>query len=148
MTNGACKWSQWDFSSLEDWEVEHCWSYEFTRVVPGLDRRITAWREHVPKREGQNLFDAYLMHQGGRVTPYIQIQNDLFLIPPGAYYLFPEWPVTPYLGISSRLRFRRLKKLSEYEKDWLEPGGPTTGRKRKKERYAGKKGKATGELQP
>ena len=119
------KWSQWDFSSLEAWEVEHCWSYEFTWQLPGLVRRITDWREKVPKREG-DLFEAYLSHQGGRASPFIQIGDDLSMIPPGAYYLFPEWPATPYLKIPSRVRSQRLKKLFEGEKDRGEPREPHT----------------------
>jgi len=117
MPQDTQKWSQWDFSSLEAWEVEHCWSYEFTWHLPGLVRRVLDWREKVPKREGQDLFEAYLSHQGGRASSFIQIGGDLSMIPPGAYYLFPEWPATPYLKIPSRVRSQRLKKLFEGEKD-------------------------------
>jgi hypothetical protein len=152
MPQDTDKWSQWDFSSLDDWEVEHCWSYEFTWHLPGLVRRVLDWREKVPKREGQDLFEAYLSHQGGRASPFIQIGDDLLMIPPGAYYLFPEWPAMPYLKIPSRVRFQRLKKLSEGEKDWDKPRAPRTreglaGTSRgRKERDAGKKGKVTSEL--
>ena len=126
MPQDTHKWSQWHFSSLEAWEVEHCWSYEFTWHLPGLVRRVLDWREKVPKREGQDLFEAYLSHQGGRASSFIQIGGDLFLIPPGAYYLFPEWPATPYLKIPSRVRSQRLKKLFEGEKDRGEPREPHT----------------------
>jgi hypothetical protein len=149
MPHDPHKWSQWDFSSLDDWEVEHCWSYEFTRLVPGLVRRVTAWREQVPRRKGQKLFDSYRVHQVGRITPFIQIGDNRFLIPLGAYYLFPEWPSLSYLKIPSRVRFQRLKKLSE---DWPEPsepdtpGGPTGRSKYKKRRNPGKKRKITSEL--
>jgi hypothetical protein len=151
MPQDTHKWSQWDFSSLGDWEVEHCWGYEFTRLVPGLVRLVTEWREQVPKRKGQNRFDSYRVHQGGRITPFIQIGDNRFLIPLGAYYLFPEWPGMPYLKIPSRVRFKRLKKLSE---DWPEPSEPepdtpgsATGRRQyKKERNPGKKGKIMSEL--
>jgi hypothetical protein len=151
MAGDARKWSEWDFSSLKDWEVEHCWSYEFTRLLPGLVRRVMDWRKTVPKRKGQHRFGAYLSHQGGRASPFIQIRDDLFLIPPGAYYLFPEWPAVPYLRIPPKVRFRRLKMLSEEETDWLEPRDSETpedqtGRGKKKQRYAVEKGKAIGEL--
>src|SRR5260221_1623920 len=153
MVGDPRRWSEWDFSSLEDWEVQHCWSYEFTRLLPELVRRVTDWRKKVAKRKGQHRFVACLMHQGGRVTPFIRIENDTFLIPLGAYYLFPEWPVTAYLKTSSKVRFRRVKKLSEEERDWLEPREPETpgdqnGReKQKKQRYAVKKQKAIKESQ-
>jgi hypothetical protein len=149
MPHDTDKWSQWDFSSLDDWEVEHCWSYEFTRLVPGLVRLVTAWREQVPRRKGQNRFDSYRVHQVGRVTPFIQIGDNSFLIPLGAYYLFPEWPCMPYLKIPSKVRFQRLKKLSE---DWPEPSEPdtpggSTGRsKYKKRRKHAEKRKITSEL--
>jgi hypothetical protein len=152
MAGEARKWSEWDFSSLEAWEVEHSWSYEFTWLLPGLVRRVKDWREKVPKREGQDLFEAYLSHQGGRASSFIQIGDNLFLIPPGAYYLFPEWPATPYLKIPSKVRFQRLKKLSEDEKDRGEPRephipeGPAGTSRDRKERDTGRKGKATSEL--
>ena len=73
------KWSQWDFSSLEAWEVEHCWSYEFTWHLPGLVRRVMDWREKVPKREGQDLFEAYLSHQGGALAPSFRLEVISFL---------------------------------------------------------------------
>ena len=108
-----------DFSSLDDVEVEHCWAFEFTRLIPGLVRRVTAWREQVPRKEGQNLFDAYCSRQCGRASPFLQMENGLILIPLGAYYLFPEWPNTAYLKIPREIRLRRLAKLSE-----IEQGGP------------------------
>jgi hypothetical protein len=57
--------------------------------------------------------------------------------------LFPEWPETPYLKIPEEIRFRRLKKLWEWEKDWLEPQKKEEnreGRKKKQstQRVAGK----------
>jgi hypothetical protein len=105
-----------DFSSLDDVEVEQCWRYEFTRLLPGLVRRVSTWREQVPRKEGQDLFDAYCSHQGWQATSFLQMENSLFLIPPGAYYLFPEWPNTAYLNIPPEIRFRRLMKLGEIEK--------------------------------
>jgi hypothetical protein len=93
-------------------------------------RRVISWRKQIPKREGQDLFEAYLSCQGGSVTPFIQIEGKLFLIPLGAYYLLPDWPDTPFLEMPS-VRFQQLKKLPEYEKDWFEllkaemPGGST-----------------------
>jgi hypothetical protein len=122
-----------DFLSLKDWEIEHCWSHEFTRLVPDLVSLVKAWQAQVPRKEGQDPFDAYLLHQGGRVTPFIRIQDRTFMIPLGAYYLFPEWP-DHYLEIPSEVRFRRLKRLWEREKDWLEPQeeGPKGQRKRRK----------------
>ena len=120
MADGTGKWSLWDFSSLDDWEVEHCWSYEFTRLVPGLVRRVADWRKTLPKRESQDLFEAYRFKQGGRATPFIQIGNNLFLIPLGVYYLFPEWPSTAYLEIPSGVRSLRLQKLSDAEETRIE----------------------------
>jgi hypothetical protein len=110
-------------------------------LVPGLVRRVISWRKQIPKREGQDLFEAYLSCQGGSVTPFIQIEGKPFLIPLGAYYLLPDWPDTPFLEMPS-VRFQQLKKLPEYEKDWFElleaemPGGPT-----KKEQFVWKRGR-------
>jgi hypothetical protein len=141
MTDGARKWPEWDSHSLEDWQVDHCWTYEFTRLLPGLVRRVIAWRKQVPKREGQDLFEAYHSCQGGSVTPFILIERKLFMIPLGAYYLLPDWPDTPFLEMPP-VRFQQLKKLPDYERDWFElleadmPGGPTA-----KERFVWKRGR-------
>jgi hypothetical protein len=129
----ASRLAELDFLSLEDWEVEHCWSHEFTRLVPDLVRLVKAWQAQVPRKKGRRRFNAYLMHQGGRVTPFIKIEGRTFMIPLGAYYLFPEWP-DHYLKIPRKVRFRRLKKLWEHEKDWLEPQeeGQSDQKKRRK----------------
>jgi hypothetical protein len=154
MSDDPLRLQERNFDSLADWEVDHCWSHDFTRLVPGLIRRVKEWRARVQIKEGQDAFDAYLLHQGGRVVPGLQIEDRLFLIPPGAYYLFPEWPDTPYLKIPEEIRFRRLKKLSEREKDWLEPQEKEEnreGRKKKKstQRVAGRRGRtALRELVP
>ena len=100
-----------DFSSLDDLEVQQCWSYEFTRLLPGLIGRVATWRDQVPRKEGQDLFDSYCLRQGSQAASFLQMESGLFLIPPGAYYLFPEWPNTAYLDIPPEIRLRRLVKL-------------------------------------
>jgi hypothetical protein len=121
MTEDLSRRAERDFASLDDVEVKHCWAYEFTRLVTGLVRRVTTWRDHVPRKEGQDLFDAYRLHQGGRASSFLQIEKGLFQIPPGAYYLFPDWPDTAYLKIPREIRVRRLTKLSEIEQGTPEP---------------------------
>jgi len=122
---------EWDSSSLGDLEVQHCWSYEFTRLLPGLVRCVTKWREQVPRKEGQDLFDAYCSHQGSQATSFLQMESGLLLIPPGAYYLFPEWPDSAYLNIPGEIRLQRLVKIGEIEQSGPEPEktGRRTGRK-------------------
>jgi hypothetical protein len=136
MSDDPLRLQERDFDSLANWQVEHCWSYAFAQLVPGLIRRVKDWRAEVQIREGQDAFDAYLLHQGGRLTPALQIEDRLFLIPPGAYYLFPEWPETPYPKIPEEIRFRRLKKLWEREKDWLEPQEKEENRKGQKRKQS------------
>jgi hypothetical protein len=104
-------------------------------LVPDLVELIKTWRAQVPLGEGQDLFETYLTHQGGRVTPFIKIEDRTFMIPLGAYYFFPEWPGTAYLKIATKVRFQRLKKLWEHENDWLEPHEEgRSGRKKPKKR--------------
>jgi hypothetical protein len=141
-----------DFLSVKDWEVEHIWSHEFTALAPDLVRLTRAWRAQVPRKKGQRRFEAYLSHQGGRVTPFIQIGDQVFWIPLGAYYLFPEWP-GHYLKIPSEVRFRRFKKLWKHEKDWLEPqeeeehaDGPSGQKKQKRAPARRKRGAVAMEL--
>jgi hypothetical protein len=136
MSGAPLRLQERDFDSLADWQVEHCWSYEFARLVPGLVRRVKEWRVQVDIKEGQDAFDAYLLRQGGRLAPVLQIEDRLFWIPPGAYYLFPEWPDTSYLKIPEEIRFRRLKKLWEWEKDWLEPQEKEENREDRKRKQA------------
>jgi hypothetical protein len=105
---------EWNFKPLTDDQVEECWNYEFARQCRGLCMRIKAWRMQVSKQG--DLFEAYRRFAGGNATPFIQIADHLFMIPPGAYYLFPEWPATPYLKIEPGKRRKRLERLWNEEK--------------------------------
>jgi hypothetical protein len=105
---------EWNFTDLTDDQVEECWTYEFARQLPGLIMRIEEWRVQVPKQG--DLFEAYRRFAGGRATPFIKIADRLFLIPLGAYYLFPEWPNTAYLKIKPGKRRERIEKLCKETK--------------------------------
>jgi hypothetical protein len=105
---------EWDFTDLPDDQVEECWSYEFARQLPRLIKRIEGWRAQALKQD--DLFEAYRKFAGGHATPFIQIAEKLFLIPSGAYYLFPEWPKVPYCKIKPSERRERIERLWKEEK--------------------------------
>ena len=105
---------EWDFTDLTEDQVGECWSYEFARQLPRLIKRIEEWRAQVPKQD--DLFEAYRNFAGGHATPFIQFAYELFLIPSGAYYLFPEWPKTPYCHIKPGKRRERIENLWKEEK--------------------------------
>jgi hypothetical protein len=105
---------EWNFTDLTDDQVEECWSYEFARQLPGLIKRIEEWRARAPKQD--DLFEAYRKLAGGHASPFIQIADQLFLIPSGSYYLFPEWPKTAYLKIKPSKRRERIENLWKEEK--------------------------------
>jgi hypothetical protein len=108
---------EWNFNrtALHDDQIEECWAYEFARECAELIDLISRWRDQVPTKE----FSAYLRASGGVVTPFIQVGNEVFLIHPGAYYIFPGWPKSPYRAISPGQRRSWLKEVQTREERFL-----------------------------
>jgi hypothetical protein len=104
--------AEWNFRDLRDDQVEECWTYEFTRECPSLINLVEQWRNGV---RGEHNFDNFKRHAGGRKTGCIRVADQLHFIPIGSYFMFPEWPSTPYLDIPPGIRRDRTRALLEAE---------------------------------
>ena len=106
---------EWEFDEkhLPNDQVEECWTYEFSRECPELVKLIDEWR--LATAIEQPDFQSFKRHAAGRKTGLIRIKNDIRLIPIGVYFMFPEWPATPFRKIPPGVRLNRFKALLENE---------------------------------
>jgi hypothetical protein len=105
--------ADWDFKGLPDDQVEECWAYEFARERSDLIALIEEWREDSPKPRD---FRSLRQYAGGQETHGLWIKGRLRWIPLGAYFMFSEWPKTPFQEIEAGERRKRFRTLLRNEK--------------------------------
>ena len=91
--------TDWDFLTCPESQLELCFDYERARHSRREIAEMEQWRRRFPGKTFDELFQ------------HVESKADYV---PNAFYVFPEFPDTPFLAIEARERNRRFARLEAF----------------------------------